>query len=403
RVAQQFRTKPGIDLVKSAEIPVRFFEELFPLAPKSGQSSTQSPQQSSMYSMETQQMGDLRDVIGIFKGSKSNEEALERINKALSQEDQRRAVGQFETPEGRELLKNEGVHVKAFEYLLLNTWKLGQGSSSQSSQQSSLLGSPQGKPTTLLGEQVSTPKTTSGSYPSSMEKDTAKTVIIAATNPTTNKASILLINRKGSGTWSTVTPKDTDINSALTKQYGKLDLSKAPKEKITEGTLKDTDLRIASVNFVPADSLNAQVKDVEFTWIPVDEFLTTMTRVSKPLSSKGLTGQPALASVDYNLQKAIKELAPKIEASASQPISTSTTSTPVSSSTPQQGSKTTLGSTPMVKGTTETSQEEFSMTPSEEEIILEETTKQPTVSSSSQSKKEFQPFTLGRKEKSPKK
>ncbi len=160
-------------------------------------------------------------------------------------------------------------------------------------------------------------------------------LLIVAADLTTKAPSILLVNRNGYN-WSALEASKKDLDLIKT-QYSNLDLNQAKKEKLAEGAT----LFIVPVNYVPANSF--KVADAEFIWIPVDEFTTTMTRVSKPLSSKGLTGQPELASVNYQLQQSIKELAPTLKQAASQPL-TSTTSTQISSTKPQQGSEKELGS-----------------------------------------------------------
>jgi hypothetical protein len=142
-------------------------------------------------------------------------------------------------------------------------------------------------------------------------------VLLVATNPADKKLSVLLVSKNG-GELQALNRVASEAERAALENYKDIDFTKSPKETITEGNLKGVSVDISPVNFVPADSFKA--KDAEFFWIPLDDFVSLPTGISKELSTKGTTGKPVLVTVNYQLQKAIKALAPKIKEAAEKPL-----------------------------------------------------------------------------------
>ena len=94
-----------------------------------------------------------------------------------------------------------------------------------------------------------------------------------------------------------------------------LDFDKAPREKMTEGPFNDFQAKIASIPFIPAEKLNE--KDAKFIWLPIDQFVTKLTGISKPASQ----GTPYI-NVDPNIQKFVRTFADKLKAAVAQPLPT---------------------------------------------------------------------------------
>jgi hypothetical protein len=149
------------------------------------------------------------------------------------------------------------------------------------------------------------------------ELPTGKDRILIVAKDANNKPSVLLISRD-KNTWSALEPV-REVFEMIKQHYPGIDFSKAVKEKITQGKLQGATLFITPINFVEANAFKA--KGAELTWIPLDDFVTLVTSISKPLAQKGPQGQENLATVDYQLQKVIKSLAEKIKGALEQPIS----------------------------------------------------------------------------------
>ncbi len=156
-------------------------------------------------------------------------------------------------------------------------------------------------------------------------------VIAVAVDPTNNKPSILLVskgNRWSAFSTNSPKPSSRDAAGALERgtnggpnnQYGDLDFTKATREEVSEGPLKGVVMYIAPVNYAPAESLQ-EVGQKEFTWIPLDEFMTQTSLRAKPLFTEGITDKRAFVPLDVQLQKFITSKADTIkEIAAERPL-----------------------------------------------------------------------------------